>query len=234
MPSAKLSKKDVQINTIPPNHDIEIYGRHTSYNVQKVLWIADELDIVYAHKQIGGRFGGTDQPDFLAMNPAGKIPVLRDKQRIIWESNTIIRYLADSYGNGEWISSDPYKRSQTDRWLDWSIDRFEKAFVGVFWGYYRTPPEKQNKKAIKQSVAECESCLLQLAIQLDNRHYITGDRPSVADVATGVFLHRLSAIDLNISMPDNIMQWFDRLRHRPAFSKWVMSDFTELKGRSVD
>ena len=138
--------------------DIEIYGRHTSYNVQKVLWLADELGLAYSHKEVGGRFGGNDTAEFLAMNPSGKVPVLRDKQRIILESNTIIRYLAGQYSDEHWISSDPYERSQTDRWMDWSIDRLEKAFVGVFWGYYRTPPESRNQAAIDASVSECESC----------------------------------------------------------------------------
>jgi len=211
--------------------DIEIHGRHTSYNVQKVLWLADELGLAYSHEEVGGRFGRNDTAEYLALNPSGKVPVLRDKQRIIWESNTIIRYLADQYSDGHWISSEPYERSQTDRWLDWSIDRFEKAFVGVFWGYYRTPRESRNQAAIKASVSDCESCLELLSNQLANQHYVVGNHPSVADVATGVFLHRLNAIDLAISMPDNINQWYERLSERPGYRRWVMSDFSELKGR---
>ena len=113
---------------------IEIFGRHTSYNVQKVLWIADELELEYSHIQIGGRFGGNDTDDFLLMNPFGKVPVLRHGDDLIWESNTIVRYLADSFSKDTWIASTPYERSLDERWMDWSIEKLEPAFVDVFWG----------------------------------------------------------------------------------------------------
>jgi len=213
-------------------NQIEIFGRHTSYNVQKVLWLADELDLDYIHTEVGGRFGGNDTQSFLQMNPMGKVPVVRDGEYVIWESNTIIRYLADSYSSGNWISTDPYQRSQVNRWLDWSIDELEPAFVGVFWGYYRTPPEQHNKAAITSSVAHCEKCLAQLDRQLDTHLYLLGNTPSLADIATGVFLHRLIAIELTIEITENVCRWYKRLSARDGYRHWVMSDFTELKGRA--
>ncbi len=122
----------------------KIIGRHTSYNVQKVLWLADELSLEYRHVQKGGRFGGTDCADFLALNTQGKVPVLVHNDRAIVESNTIIRYLSALESDDHWNVSDPFERTLTDRWLDWSIDRLEPAFVAVFWGYYRTPPEQRE------------------------------------------------------------------------------------------
>ncbi len=213
-------------------NEIEIFGRHTSYNVQKVLWIADELSLRYSLTEVGGRFKGNDTADFLAMNPMGKVPVLRDGSRLIWESNTIVRYLADCYSRASWISSCPYERSLSDRWMDWSIDIFEPAFVGVFWGYYRTEPSKRDNARINASVATCESCLLQLERQIGSNSFLLGKSPSVADIATGIFLHRLTSIDLKISIPDSIRGWYERLSEQSGYNRWVMSDFTELKGRS--
>lgn len=214
------------------NHEMIIYGRHTSYNVQKVLWLADELDLDYVHKEVGGRFGENKTKHFLSLNPSGKVPVLTDDEKVFWESNTILRYLADSYGNNLWISSDAYERSKTDRLMDWSIDQFEKAFVGVFWGHYRTPPDKRNNAAIANSVIQCEACLALLGTHLAGNKYLVGNYPTVADVAIGVFMHRLTTIDLNIAMPENIRIWHERLCNSPSYTKWVKSDFTELKGRS--
>lgn len=211
---------------------VHLFGRHTSYNVQKVLWLLDELDISYEHTQIGGKFGGNDTKEFLAMNPLGKVPVLKHSDRIVWESNTIVRYLASEFSESDWISSEAYERALQERWMDWSIDRFESAFVGVFWGHYRTPPEQRDIVSITQAVNDCQSCLQLLDNELQGKSYLLGAKPCVADIATGVFLYRLINIDLDINIPANVMLWYERLSERPAFTKWAMSDFTELRGRA--
>jgi glutathione S-transferase len=212
--------------------EIEIFGRHTSYNVQKVLWLADELELNYSHVQIGGRFVGNDSTDFLQMNPLGKVPVLRHGDKLIWESNTIVRYLADSQSNNTWIASTPYEKSLSERWMDWSIGKLEPTYVGVFWGFYRTPPDRRNNREIEKSIVNCNLCLSQIGKQLANKCHLVGDNPTVADIAIGVFLHRLWSIDLEIEFPDNVRQWYERLTERAAYHRWVMSDFTELQGRS--
>jgi len=212
--------------------ELKIYGRHTSFNVQKVLWLADELALDYKHIEVGGRFGGNDTDEFLTLSPAGKVPVLCDGDRVVLESNTIIRYLADTRGADNWTMSDAYQSSKINRWLDWSIDLFEPAFVGVFWGFYRTPREERNMAAIEQSIADCEACMALLEHQLGAKPFLIGEQPTLADVATGVFMHRLSAMGLAISIPSKVALWHSRLCERPGFEKWVMSDFSELKGRS--
>ena len=211
---------------------IEIFGRHTSYNVQKVLWLLEELAIVYSHTPVGGRFGGNDTAEFLAMNPQGKVPVLKHNDKIIRESNTIVRYLADVFSGGAWISPRAYQRSLAEQWMDWSIEKFEPAFVGVFWGYYRTPVEARNNDEIAASVVKCEACMAVLATALADKPFLTGKQASVADIATGVFLYRLDAIDLPVAMPPEVLAWYQRLSDMKGYQRWVMSDFTELRGRS--
>lgn len=211
---------------------IEIFGRQTSYNVQKVLWLADELALDYVHTEVGGKHGGNDSESFLAINPLGKVPVLRIDNKILCESNTIVRYLAERYSNGQWLSKDPYIRGQAEQWMDWCIDRLEPAFVGVFWGYYRTPPAQHDNKLIQASVIDCESCLQTLDRKLTEQTYLIAHHATVADIATGVFLHRLRSIDLTIQIPANVDLWHQRLTLQSGYQKWVMSDFSELQGRS--
>lgn len=211
---------------------MKILGRHTSYNVQKVLWLADELALDYTHEQVGGRFGGTDTPEFLNLNPRGKVPVLVCDEGVVVESNTILRYIASQYAPDTWLPSKPYPRSQIEAWMDWSTEKFEPAFVGVFWGYYRTPIDQRDESAIADAVALVEACLGLLNTTLSESPYLAGDSISLADVATGVFLHRLDAIDLTIHIPTNVTTWYKQLSRRPAYKQWVMSDFGELEGRS--
>ena len=143
--------------------ELKILGRHTSYNVQKVLWLADELLLDYEHTEMGGRFGGTATAEFLAHNPLGKVPVLLVDNKPIVESNTIIRYLADQYATNQWIATHPFERTTVNRWLDWSIDALEPAFVQVFWGFYRQPPDQRDWANINNGCENTLKCLDVLA-----------------------------------------------------------------------
>lgn len=210
---------------------ITLYGRHTSYNVQKILWLADELGLEYRHIELGGQPGDTQSDEFGRLNPMRKVPVLVDNDRAIWESNTILRYLVKAYGSNQWQQQDAYQNSLVERWMDWAQTRFEPAFVGVFWGYYRTPEEKRDMSAVNNSLDDCLFCLSRLDEQLATAQFLAGDQLSLADIATGVFLYRLVGIDLNVILPDRVLSWYERLQQRSAYRRWVMSDFSSLHGR---
>ena len=210
---------------------IVIYGRHTSYNVQKVLWLLDELGLSYQHIELGGKPGDTETEEFGKLNPMRKVPVLVDNDHVIWESNTILRYLANSYGRGQWKVEDAYQRSLFERWMDWSQTIFDPAFVGVFWGYYRTPAKLHDREAIQDSIKACLDCLAKLDDQLGVRKYLAGENLSLADISVGVFIYRLVEIDLKILLPENVENWYKCLRRSKGYQRWVMSDFSSLKGR---
>src|SRR3954469_6460915 len=80
---------------------ITLWGRDTSANVQKVRWALGELGLVHEHIPLGGKYGGNKEPEYLAMNPNGLVPTLRDGELILWESHAIVRYLAATYGAGQ-------------------------------------------------------------------------------------------------------------------------------------
>ena len=210
---------------------IVIYGRHTSYNVQKVLWLLDELGLAYQHIELGGKPGDTETEAFGKLNPMRKVPVLVDNDHVIWESNTILRYLANSYGSRQWKVEDAYQRSLFERWMDWSQTIFDPAFVGVFWGYYRAPVALHDLKAIKKSIKGCKNCLAKLDHQLASSQYLAGENLSLADISTGIYIYRLVEMDLNIKLPKNVENWYKYLRGSKAYQRWVMSDFSSLKGR---
>ena len=94
---------------------IHIYGRHTSYNVQKVLWALDELALEFDHTNLGGKYGGLGTAEFRALNPNNKIPVLMDDGLVVWESNAIVRYLAAEYGQGTLWPMHTARRSDADQ-----------------------------------------------------------------------------------------------------------------------
>lgn len=114
---------------------LTIWGRISSVNVQKVVWAAGEVGQPFERIDVGGRFGGTREPAYLAKNPNGQIPTLEDGEVVIWESNSIVRYLAARYGAG-WIwEEEPARRAEADRWMDWMLSELQPAMTPAFWGW---------------------------------------------------------------------------------------------------
>lgn len=210
---------------------ITLYGRHTSYNVQKVLWLLDDFKLTYEHIEFGSNPSDTETASFGKLNPMRKVPVLVDGDHVFWESNTILRYISNKYGVGEWQQQDAYQISLYERWMDWSQTYLEPAFVGVFWGYYRTPVELHDKTKISNSLEICMKALSILNDQLSQTKYLAGNTMSLADVSVGVFLYRLDEIDLDIVFPEHVEAWYGQLKTSEGFQRWAMSDFSSLKGR---
>ena len=98
---------------------LKILGRRTSGNVMKPLWAADELGLDYEQVDIGGKFGGNREDDYLAMNPMGLVPTLIEDDFTLWESNAITRYLCAKHGHGSLCPADPRNRAVADTWMDW-------------------------------------------------------------------------------------------------------------------
>jgi glutathione S-transferase len=107
---------------------LTVYGRKSSFNVQKVMWLIGELGLVHKHIELGGAYGGLDTPEFRAMNPHGRVPVVDNNGTIVWESHAILRYLAACYNHGQFWSEDAAQRSLSDRWMDWSQSTLQPDF----------------------------------------------------------------------------------------------------------
>ena len=100
---------------------LKIWGRASSSNVQKVLWCCAELDIEFERVDVGGPFGGNRDPEYLAMNPNGLVPTVKDGDLVMWESNTICRYLAATRNGEHLYPRDPAARTHVERWMDWQL-----------------------------------------------------------------------------------------------------------------
>jgi glutathione S-transferase len=211
---------------------LTVWGRRSSFNVQKVMWLLGELGLEHRHIQAGGEFGGLDSPDFRAMNPTGRVPVIDDNGTIVWESHAILRYLAARYGGGRFWSEDPGERSQADRWMDWSQTALQPDFlVGVFWGLYRTPEPQRNWPAIRSKIARCAGHFKLLDMVLADRPFLCGNTLTLADISAGTSLYRYFELKIERPSVPNVEAWYQRLQERPAYRENVMVPFGELRGR---
>ena len=133
---------------------IKIWGRTDSSNVQKVLWCCGELGLEFERVDWGGKFGGNDDQAYRNMNPNGLVPTLQDGDYILWESNSIMRYLNAKYGAARLLPPSPEGIGEANRWMDWQLSTFNAAIVPLFWNLIRTPPEKRDPKAVETALAK--------------------------------------------------------------------------------
>ena len=207
---------------------LTIWGRANSVNVQKVLWCLAELDLAYERIDAGMAFGKNDQPEYLAMNPNGRVPTLVEGDYVLWESNSIMRYLNLAHGKASPIyPQSPQARAAVDRWLDWTLSTLQPVDRPVFWALVRTPKEKRDMVAIQKDV-DAEAVVWRIPEALLARHrYIEGDRFTIADIALGAFARRWFGVE-GVTKPKlpNLERWFALISERPGFQKFIAPPMT--------
>jgi glutathione S-transferase len=211
---------------------LTVYGRKSSFNVQKVMWLVGELNIAHRHIEMGGAFGGLDTAEFRALNPHGRVPVIVDGNVTVWESHAILRYLAARYGRDGFWSEDAAVRSQWERWMDWAHTTLQPDFLtGVFWGFYRTPEPQRDMRAVEKKIRRCTTHFQLLDSILADRPFLLGDRLTLADIPAGTHLYRYFNIDIARPHLPNVERWYRTLGERPTYRAHVMVPFADLYGR---
>jgi glutathione S-transferase len=204
---------------------LEIWGRNNSFNVQKVLWCCEELEVPYQRHDAGGLFGGTGEDEYLQRNPTGLVPTIVDGDLTLWESNSIVRYLAATYGAGGLWPEDPADRALADKWMDYQLGTLFPAFKDALLGLVRTAPENRNPEKIEASVRATAGKIVVLDAHFEDNDYVAGSSFTMGDVALGSLVYRW--LELDIDRPDlpALRAWYERLAGRPAYQKTVMVSF---------
>jgi len=205
---------------------LKIWGRNNSVNVQKVLWCCEEMHVQYQRLDAGGSFGVVNTPQYRALNPNGLVPTIEDGPFVLWESNTIVRYLAAKHSSGKLWPEDLKVRAEGDKWMDWQIGMFWPSFRALFWNLVRTPVEQRDEKAIEESRLKTGEILEYLDTHLKNRMYVAGEDLTMGDIPMGCAIWRWMALPIERPVLSNLQRWFDTLRERPAYKSVVMLPVT--------
>ncbi|HXP77799.1 MAG TPA: glutathione S-transferase family protein [Stellaceae bacterium] len=202
---------------------LKIWGRTTSSNVQKVLWACAEMNIPFERIDAGLQFGRNRDPDYLALNPNGLVPTVEDGKLVIWESNTILRYLAATRGGERLHPKDPAERSHVERWMDWQLSVLGPPMGTLLLGYYRTPPERRDAAALDTAHTRSVAAWRILEDQLKGgKPYVAGKDLTLADISLGMFVHRWYSYPVERPAMPHLRAWYDRLATRPAYKTHIM------------
>jgi glutathione S-transferase len=200
---------------------LKIWGRVNSVNVKKALWAAEELGLKYERVDAGLHFGVNNTAEYKRMNPTGLVPTIEDDGFTLWESHTIVRYLAATHGAGSLWPTDAKARADADRWMDWAHSFSREFQRPVFWPLVRTPPEQRDAAAIAAAVKKCGDMLSVAEQTLKDRPYLGGKSFTMGDIPLGCHIQLWMRLPIQRPKLPGVEAWFARLCERPAYGRIV-------------
>ena len=201
-----------------PTTMLKLLGKPSSINVRKVLWLCAELQLAIEHEAWGSGYQNTQTPAFLALNPNALVPVLLDGALVLWESNTICRYLAGREQRADLLPTAPAARALVEQWMDWQATELNTAWRYAFLALVRQSAAHADAQALAASVAEWNRLMQLLDRQLDQTGaYVAGAAFTLADVVLGLSANRWLMTPMQRPPLPAVDAWLARLRRRPGF-----------------
>ena len=201
---------------------IRLLGRQTSGNVQKVIFCLEELGSPYVREDYGRQFANTLTEAYRKLNPTAKVPTLIDGELVIWESHTILRYLALPTLTGATAA----ERTMVERWMDWLLGALNTPYVAVFRDAKKVPAERAPDFA-----AQSADLLAQLKIldgHIAGRDWFALNRFTIADIALGSIVKRCLEFPIERPAYSELERWQTAIDARPAFAVAIGAKLSAL------
>jgi glutathione S-transferase len=222
---------------------LKLWGRPTSGRTQKVLWTLAEIgldfELILASGVMGpgghiskgnDPYGIVDTPDYRAMNPNGRVPTIDDDGFMLWESNSIVRYLAMQYAPELLYGNDIKTFASASRWLDWENNELLPPQHDMVMHLIRLPADQRDERKLETARLEFIKRLSIMEDQLGRTRFMSGKRFTFGDIAPGLRVHRWKLFDLPSPALPNIERWYTEVTSRPAFHVWTAQPEHHLEG----
>jgi glutathione S-transferase len=201
---------------------LKVWGRNTSSNVQKVIWALAEMQVPFERIDVGGAFAKTKDPFYLAMNPNSLVPTLEEDDGFtMWESNSIVRYLAAKHGSRTLEPADLKTRARAQMWMDWQLSVMALAITPVFWQLIRTPADQRDSGAIAAGKEKTIAAARIMDAQLGKTQYLAGNEFSYGDIPVGIMIYRYVQLIPERPATPNLDRWYAAISSRAAFKEQV-------------
>lgn len=194
--------------------ELTLWGRSSSSNVRKVIWALAELGLDYRRVDAGGAFGVVGDAEYLRLNPNGLVPCLQQGSFVLWESNAIVRYLADVHGQGSLLPDGAQARAAADKWMDWTSTTFVAPFRDIFWNSVRATPEQRSETEIQRGREQAAALLHIVDAALGGQPYLSGERFGMGDIPLATLLQALHTVPGSLPSLPHVDAWYARLQQR--------------------
>ena len=212
--------------------DLTIWGRTNSINVQKVLWVCEDLNIAHRRIDAGMEHGVNKTPEYLHINPNGLVPTINDGGFILWESHAVMRYLirrSESAVSPNVESLYPVNikgAALVDQWLDWVNTVAWPAMRPLFWGWVRLKPEERNLQDLENSRQLVIKALTMFDVHLKNSTYAAGEYFTLADIPISLIVYRWFNLPIDRPHFEHLERWYTLVGKRAGFKKYCTSPLT--------
>ena len=207
--------------------NLHIWGRLNSINVQKVLWLCEDLKIPFERTDAGMQFGVNKTQSFLQLNPNGLVPVIKDNELVLWESHAILRYLSKKHDvTDTFYPKSVHQSAKIDQWLDWYNTTAWPVMRPLFWGLIRTKPEERNLTELEKTRIQMSSILNILDDQLKSSTWVAGDHFTIADLPLALIAFRWFNLPIEREEYQHLSRWFKQIELRPGYIKYASAPLT--------
>jgi glutathione S-transferase len=193
---------------------LKIYGVAQS-RTSRVLWLVQELGIDYEHVPVSFSSGELRKPEYLALNPNARIPIIQDGDLVLWESLAINLYLAKKHGRGLWPAT-PGAEAKAVQWTLWATTECEPSMQAYSMHTSFLPAEKRKPEEAAAALKKLERPFSAIESVLAAQKYLLGDTFTVADLNVANVLNRARQMDL--SATPKLKAWLDSCFGRSAWA----------------
>lgn len=196
---------------------MKLYGHPWSSNARRVQMLCEELKIPCTHETVDLMKGVQYSPEFQKLNPNSKVPVLDDDGFMLWESQAIMRYLADKHKVGTWYPTGLKERAVVEQWLDWNHSRLSPEAGKIMYNMHFAGDQRND-----QAIADGKKWLLKILPVMEDAltryPHLCGENITLADLAVVSNIAYLEACQHDFTPYPAIRRWYDAMKARPSFA----------------
>lgn len=197
---------------------MKLYAHPWSNAARRVQMLCEELGIPYTYETVDLMEGKQYTPEFQKLNPNSKVPAIDDDGYVLWESQTIMRYLADKHKAHTWYPTDLKARAQVEQWLDWNQTRLGPEAGKIMFNTHFAGDNRND-----QSIEDAKKWLLKilpvLNSVLETRAHLCGEQITLADLAIATNLAYLETCQYDLGIYPAAQRWYHAIKARPSFAK---------------
>ncbi len=198
---------------------MKLYGFPMSPNSRRAQLTLEELGLPYEYVTVDLMTGAQKAPEYLAVNPFGRVPTLVDGDFTLWESHAILEYLVAKHPESGLGPKTPAERGDISRWMFLNSAHFGPSNAAIFAHTIRLPEDQRIPKLAENGKVEGHRILGVMNAALEGKTFLVGERLTIADLSIAPAVMFAPMLGFDLSAYPNVAAWIERLKARPAFKK---------------
>jgi glutathione S-transferase len=194
------------------------------------MWAINELNLEFERLDYGHGYIATNTPEYLSLNPMGRVPVIRDGNLVMYESAAILRYLGSEYGDEVFWPRSARIRGRLDAIAEWGKNTFAEAVLKVFVYHVRMSPDTRDPAFLANAVENLKPLAAIFEGLLVGKEWLAGDHFTFADIACGHILHRYFSLDWERPELPCLLEYYHKLQSRASYRENAMVPYDDLIG----